>query len=583
MKKVNLTNQHSMPFAIAFACLLLFVNYFFYQSHRNNYSYKQDVFCEFLFTSFSSSIEYGLNFGNKTDLETTLSPLKDNSDIAFIKVVDNQGTVVAEVDNRSSIGISQDLQLKTVKQDVVQTLNSTGLSIIPNPMLAQDDANKRRLGQVQIGITPYHLSDSHKTMTYIFLNLALVIPLALLWLFVRYRQSSQVRVVNRMTEFLNNSENYTEFKESINTVEGTSLIQAVEQHVIKSQNLRHKLNLLKSEVQQARLDANSELHEFIGFITQQDFNASINNLMQFYKIIKQPVHKARQAVWCRDLLTKTITELSSQAHEQNTLLQDSYSGNRMSHQVQIDEKAFKDMLRLTLHQLLLICSNHTLDIHFDLRQDFQDSATLRISFSSESEVFVHAIEEQSLFQFKENLPVTLHSNNIQLISAKHLLKKFGGEYIYLDNEVRFEIPLTTLALSDKKAQPEPVKPLGLNLKVLVYDSDPIDKMVLIGYLSKLGIDVDKATTKQVVLQKIRHEDYDAILVSSDFLNDDHAFSFNNFTDELETMESKPEIIVVSHDESILESEALSQVGTAHYISKPVEPKKLSQVLTNLLN
>lgn len=526
-------------------------------------------------------MEYGLSFGNKADLETTLAPLEGNPDIAFFRVLDNQGTTVTEIDNRNALNIHHDLSLETIEQDITQTFSSTQLSIITTQILEQQTASSRRLGRVQIGLTPYKYSDSHRSITYILLNLALLVPLAGLWIFVRYRQFTQVKAFSKMIKVLNQPETVKDFKAKINTEEGAMLVGAIEQHVRKTQNLRHKLNTLKSEVQQARLDANTELHEFIGFITQQNFNSSINNLMLFYEIIKQPVHKANYAVWCRDLLTKIIADLSTQARERNTLIQESFSGNRMSYQVQIDEKAFKQMLRLTLQQLLQICSNHTLDIHFDLRQDFQDSAILRISFSSDSSTFHHAIEKQSLFQFKDDLPVTLQSNNIQLISAKHLLKKFGGEYIYLSDEIRFEIPLTTLVLSDKKSQPEPIKPLELDLKVLVYDSDPIDKMVLIGYLSKLGVNVDKATTKQVVLQKIRHDNYNAILVNSEFLSDDHAFSFENFTNALELMENKPNIIVVSHDESILESPALSRLDSVHYISKPVEPKKLSRVLSSL--
>ncbi|GAA0213411.1 hypothetical protein GCM10009123_20830 [Kangiella japonica] len=583
MKKVKLTHQHSLAFATAFLCLLLLVNYFFYHTQHKNYGIQQDKFSKYLLTSLNSSLEYGLSFGNKADLETTLSPLHGNLDVAFFRVVDNQGTTVAEVDNRDTLGIHHDLSLHTVKQDITQTFGSTQLSIIPTQILEQQGANSRRLGQAQIGLTPYKYSNSHNSSSYILLNLILIIPLTGLWVFVRFRQSAQIKTVNKMIRVLNHPETVQDFKENINTEEGTTLLQAIEQHVIKTQNLRHKLGVLKSEVQQARLDANTELHEFIGFITQQNLNSSFNNLMLFYEIIKQPIHKASHAVWCRDLLAKTIAELSIQARDNNTLIQESFSGNRMNHQIQVDEKAFKKMLRLSIQQLLQICADHTLDIHFDLRQDFQDSAILRISFSSDSDIFQHAIEEQSLFQFREDLPITIHSNNIQLISAKHLLKKFGGEYIYLSDEIRFEIPLTTLMLADKKSQPEPIKPLGLDLKVLVYDSDPIDKMVLIGYLSKLGIDVDKATTKQVVLQKIRHDNYDAILVNSDFLSDDNAFSFENFTGELEMMESKPEIIVISRDNTVLESAALSRLDSVHYISKPVEPKKLSQVLTSLLN
>ena len=153
--------------------------------------------------------------------------------------------------------------------------------------------------------------------------------------------------------------------------------------------------------------------------------------------------------------------------------------------------------------------------------------------------------------------------------------------MYFSDEIRLEMPLNTVNQAEKKSQPERIRPLGLSLNVLVYDSDPIDKMVLIGYLTKLGIDVDKATTKQVVLQKLRHDSYNAILVNSEFIQDDPSFSFTNFLEELQHLDNQPHIIIVSHDLSVAESEAFNQLESAQFITKPVDPKKLGETLTNL--
>lgn len=581
MKKVKLSHQYSIAYTLAFVVVLLVVNFVFYRSLEQSHQNQQQKLCDLIISSFTPGIEYGLSYGNTTDLESTLFPLRNNPEIAFVRVLDNQGTVVSQVDNRGLVGISQDIELKTVDRDIVQKLGSSFQSNFPSQLLESAENDHRRLGQLQIASTPYKYSRAYDGVLHLLLNLGVIIPLALFWVYLRIRQTHQSKIVNKLVDQLNNSESYKEFRENLKTSEGSKLLNAVEQQVIKTQNLRHKLNILKTEVQKARLDANTELHEFIGFITQQNFNSSINNLMMFYEVIKQPVDQTRQLVWSRDLLSQTVVELSTLAKEKNTLIQESFSGNRMSYQVHLDDKSFKQMLRLLIQQLIYICENETLNIHFDLRQDYQDTANLRISFSSESKVFLQALKEQSLFQFKEKLPVTAHSNNIQLISAKHILKKFGGEYLYFSDEIRLEMPLNTVNQAEKKSQPERIRPLGLSLNVLVYDSDPIDKMVLIGYLTKLGIDVDKATTKQVVLQKLRHDSYNAILVNSEFIQDDPSFSFTNFLEELQHLDNQPHIIIVSHDLSVAESEAFNQLESAQFITKPVDPKKLGETLTNL--
>ncbi|WP_223668982.1 response regulator [Kangiella shandongensis] len=581
MKHIKFTRQFNIAYALMFFVVLTTVNYIFYKYQEASHINQQNKLCELIISSFTPGLEYGLSFGNKTDLEHTLYPLRNNPDIAFVRVVDNQETIVSQVDNRGLIGISQDVKLTTLNSDIIQTLGSGIQSEFPSQLIKNQESSDRKLGQIQIAATPFSYSRFNDGVTQWTINLALALPMILFWVYLQVRQAHQRRIVKKLIDILNESKGYKEFKSNLKTAEGSELLQAVEQQVIRTQNLRHQLNLLKSEVQQARLDANTELHEFIGFITQQNFNSSINNLMLFYDIIKQPVNKERDAVWCRDLIAQTLTELSNDAKAEQTLIQDSFSGNRMNYQVHTDAKAFKQMLRLLLQQLIHICKGHSLNVHFDLRQDYQDKAVLRISFASKSQEFIEAVKAQSLFQFEEELPVSVSSNNIQLISAKHILRKFGGEFFYLNEEFRFELPVTTLDLPDNKIQPEPINPLSVKLSVLVYDSDPIDKMVLIGYLNKLGAEVDKATTKQVVLQKLRHDNYDVILVNSDFITEDPAFSFKNFLAEIEQLEVRPQIIIISHDYSITESDIFQQLQAAKFITKPVDPKKLARVLSSL--
>lgn len=581
MKQVRFTSQFNVAFTLTFVVVLASVNYIFYKAQERAHNNQQDKLCELIIASFTPSLEYGLTYGNKSDLELTLLPLRNNPDIAYIRVVDNQQTVMAQVDNRGLVGIAQNIAIETFDSDIIQSMSGSFSSSFPDQQIEGAEIPDRRLGKVQIATTPFRFSRYNDNLARIALNAALLIPLLLFWLYLKFRQGHQRKIVKKLINILNNTENYNEVRDTLKTTEGSELLTAVQHQVIRAQSLRHQLNLLKTEVQQARLDANTELHEFIGFITQQEFKNSASNLMLFYQAIKQPVDKDKKAIWCRDVITQTLTDLSSLASEERTLIQDSFSGNRMSYQVHIDEASFKKMLRLIIQQLILICKNETLSIHFDLRQDYRDNATLRISFSSNASGFTEGLREQSLFQFKENLPVSIHSNNIQLISAKHLLRKFGGEYFYFSDEVRLEMPLNTLNSTENKTQPESIQALGISLSTLVYDSDPIDKMVLIGYLTKLGLDVDKATTKQVVLQKIRHDNYDVILVNSDFIAEDPSFDFENFLEELEQLEHQPHVIIVSRNNTIIESKAFQKLKKAKFLPKPVAPKKLGAILSSL--
>lgn len=581
MKRIKFARQFNIAYALTFVIVLTGVNYLFHQHQGMIHQSHQKKICELIFSSLASNLEYGLSFGDKSDLKQTLFPLRNNPDIAFVRVIDNQKTVVSEVDNRSMIGIPITTEISTINKDIVQRISSGFYTNFPNQLTKNNELSNRKLGQIQIATTPFQYSRFNSGYKQLSLNLVIIIPMLLFWIYLRIRQNHQAKIAKKLINILNDSESYKEFQNNLKTKEGSELLHAVENQVIKSQNLHHQLNLLNTEIQTARLDADTELHEFIGFITQQDFDSSLNNLMLFYKIIKQPVGQNRNAVYSRDLLAETLTDLSALAKEHNTLIQDTFSGNRMGYQAHVDQAALRQMLKLLLKQVIIICNNKTLDIHFDVREDYKEMATLRISLSSSATDFLEAIETQSLFQFKEDLPVTTHSNNIQLISAKHILRKFGGEYFYFNREVRLEIPLTTINIPDKKTQPAPVAPLDIELNTLVYDSDPIDKMVLIGYLAKLGIEVDKATTKQVVLQKIRHDNYNAILVDSHFISDDPSFSFKHFLEEMDQLENKPKIIIVSHDISVTESEAFQQLDNPLFVTKPVDPQKLAKVLTAL--
>ena len=203
-----------------------------------------------------------------------------------------------------------------------------------------------------------------------------------------------------------------------------------------------------------------------------------------------------------------------------------------------------------------------------------------MSIESDAQDFIEAINAQSLFRFTHDAPITSHSNNIYLIAAKHLLRKFGGEYFYFEKEVRIELPVTTLSAEEPQVWADSVTPIQTSISALIFDSDPIDKMVLLGYLEKLGVATEKASAKQVVLQKIRHDTFDIIIVNSEFLNDSDPFFFTNFASELSNQPKQTHILVVSSKPEI-QNTKLFKTLKAHYLPKPIDVNKLKATLIKL--
>ena len=101
-----------------------------------------------------------------------------------------------------------------------------------------------------------------------------------------------------------------------------------------------------------------------------------------------------------------------------------------------------------------------------------------------------------------------------------------------------------------------------------------------GYLEKLSVSSDKATTKQVVLQKLRRDKFDVIIVNSEFFNEPDPFFFSSLRNELANAEHNIKILVVSSDQSVQENILFEQLD-ASFITKPINLQSLRDTLHSL--
>ena len=583
LRRSKYINQYNIAVIISAALGIFLCNYLFDKATSKLHISHQESLSQTILSGLSIELEYGLSFGNKEDLITTLQPLSENKDVALIKVYDNQKNIFAQLDNRDSLNIPNSQNLLEFKKDITQNLSANrNDELFLNEEVINAISAERKLGSVYIGMSPIEYSSVSQVLMYykVLLNLALAIAFVLLWSFILYKQYTIKITIEKLIKALRTSHVPEELKEKIQTSEGLTLSSSIIDKIQYAKHLEYQLNLLKTEVTQARLDGNTELQEFIGFIKQNPSKVDDSDLNLFYQSIIQEVGKHKSAIWCKDILKKSITKLSPLSHEYHCNIFDHYTGDKLNQKAILDEKSFTQFLQLIIEQLIYVCKDNQISISLDQRTTYQDNTLLRISIESEADSFAKALSLQSFFHFREHHPITPYSNNLTLISAKHLLRKLGGEYFFFHNEIRFEIPITTIAEVQEHSQEPQVEIINKDINALVFDSDPIDKMVLMGYLEKLSVSSDKATTKQVVLQKLRRDKFDVIIVNSEFFNEPDPFFFSSLRNELANAEHNIKILVVSSDQSVQENILFEQLD-ASFITKPINLQSLRDTLHSL--
>ena len=105
LRRSKYINQYNIAVIISAALGIFLCNYLFDKATSKLHISHQESLSQTILSGLSIELEYGLSFGNKEDLITTLQPLSENKDVALIKVYDNQKNIFAQLDNRDSLNI----------------------------------------------------------------------------------------------------------------------------------------------------------------------------------------------------------------------------------------------------------------------------------------------------------------------------------------------------------------------------------------------------------------------------------------------------------------------------------------------
>ncbi len=560
-----------------FALAIIFIfNLYVFQDTREDYETNQSNTANSIITALEAKIELPLLVADNEAIQDELSNLNLNDDILYLEIKDNKNSLVAS----RLIGdysIDDTVNLQFTEKDILNEINVNEFEEIFSEDSSQIESQK--VGSIKIFMKPFEFLEIYRNSNLIFsYNVILISLLIFTALFLARHINFRKTQVTQISNFL--SGNKIEYFEPSKSKELNELYHKAANAIDRISKQNIQLANLKQEIQYAREDSNMELHKFLEFLIHSERIQFDQDLKIFSESVLINKNSEQSLVNIGRSLRTAIAIHSDLCAENNVVIYDNILNKLQDFSIFIDKDLFHQFLNLYIGEMIKLCRNSELNINADINKLQDESNILRLSFESSSPAFSKALELQSLFDFVPNSQITISENNSSFIACKHLVQKTGGDYIFLKDEIRFEFPVLIEKNYVSSSNLSFIKPLEQQRELLVYDSDPTERIVLMGYLDKFGQSLDKATTKQVVLQKLRHNTYDVLCVNSDFFSDQDPYFLTNFKTEYLDLEKPPLLLVISSNSKIIKNDYFKPFNAKH-ISKPIDLKRLEKLLINL--
>lgn len=555
--------------------VILLFNLYIYQGNKSDFTKNQLKTAQSIITALNAKIELPLLVADNDSIQIELNKITSDKDIVNIKIYDNKGSLVAEKRNSSESLIQKSNNILEEK-----IYNRPKSSEYEDIFSDTNDVNDgRHIGEIHVEMANYQAAKQllSNPLAYSY-NIILLLFLIAVGIFIFIRAKKEQQQLSLLSKFLRSNNDFYLSADKFDQF--PSLFNSASYAVDKIAKQNLQLVNLKQEISYAREDSNLELNHFLDFLIQSEKVHFDNDLITFVNAVLESKSEELDLIDISKSIRLTIAQHSELMQQHGVMIYDNTLGELEEYNVCIDKTLFLKFLTLFLQQLILLCQKSTIKIQSDINKIHNDSHLLRISFESSSPAFKHALEQQKLFDFSPHSEISIDTNNASFIACKHLLHKAGGDYIFLKNEVRFEFPVVIEKSFVSTSNLSKISPLEIKRSLLVFDSDPTERIVLMGYLEKLGQKLDKATTKQVVLQKLRRNQFDILCVNSDFFSDEDPYFLTKFESEYLSMEKPPLLSVISSNNEIVENNYF-KAFKAKLLSKPIDLKTLTLLLEKL--
>jgi len=351
-----------------------------------------------------------------------------------------------------------------------------------------------------------------------------------------------------------------------------------------SHEIRTPLNAILGFVEilsSKKLLRNEQLYLKLMKNSSQNLLGLVNNILDINKIEAGEVVVSNDVFKPSKHLKRIVATYESQIIENKLQLELDVSGNSNSLVVS-DSSKFDQIITNILGNAIKFTANGSIKVAYN---EYVKNEELIVTYTiSDTGFGIPSNKLDSIFkrfvQVENGKKKKYVGGGLGLAITYELIQLLGGT-IEVKSEINkgssfmVQLPMK-IAVTPKNKNTVKVKDFS-NLKCLIVDDNRINRMVLINFLQKTGIDMDTAGSGEEALEKVRKKTYEIIFM------DIHMPDMDGFETTEKVLNINPDSIVIgiSADVAVESIKKGRAAGMGDYLTKPIDKDMLFKTLNKI--
>ncbi|BAO44102.1 EAL domain-containing protein [Thiolapillus brandeum] len=314
----------------------------------------------------------------------------------------------------------------------------------------------------------------------------------------------------------------------------------------------------------------------------------INDILDFSKIEANKMQLTNDVFNLRNLLEDTLELMANQAYRKGLELLPNLPPN-LPTQVRGDAVRLRQVLVNLMGNAIKFTERG--EVRLRVRSEDQKQNTQQISFEvSDTGPGIPEDQQQKIFhafsQMDGSTTRRHGGTGLGLAIARRLVKLMGGELVLKSTPGQGACFCFTIELETAETEetiPDTADENLQGVRVLVVDSHPVSREILLNQVIAWGMRNHSVTTADAALEALRGgatrgDPYRVVLMDQQLPETD-SISLAKRIREDEHIPT-PSMIVLSSSDSLVDDKVLQQSGIVCYLQKPVRQKQLLECLSN---